>query len=136
MPHGVAALLQDHLHGLPGLVVNDHRTAQVHRAVRNRVAHHAQGIEAQLLAALHSQLPKLLPREDGGVVWLQGEGVHRNEGQLGRPRALEAQQAPPAPLEGHEAELLLLLKAEEPFLEPEQMLAVRLAEIFGLQQHV
>ena len=134
----VLSRLQNDLHGLAGPVVDGHGTAEIHRAVCHRAAHHTQGVEAQLLTALHSQRAQLLPRKDGGVVRLQGKGVHGHESQLGRPDTLEAQQAPLAPLEGHKAEFLLLLEAEEALLKAEQVFpgALHLTEILGLQQHV
>ena len=75
---------------------------------------------------------------DGGVIRLEVEGVHGHEGQVRRDRALKAQQAPAAPLEGQQEEALLLLEPEQPAGEMELLLlaALHLTEILCLHQHV
>ena len=129
----VAALPQDDLHSPSGPVVHRHRTAQIHRALPHRVAHHAQRIEAQLLAALHLHGLQLAGGQDGGIVRHEGKGVHCHKGQLGGRRALEAQQAALAPLKGEQEKFLLLLKAKQALGKAELLLlrAVNLAKILG-----
>ena len=80
MVHPVFLAVQNDLHGLTGVVVDHHRALEVYRALSHRVPHHAQGVEAQLLTLLRAHSAQLLRREDGGVVALEEEGVHRYKG--------------------------------------------------------
>ena len=135
--HFIVVGLQNHLPGHPGVRVDGHGAFQVHRTAGHGLFHHAQHVEAELLAVRHPQLLQLVGLEDGGVSGQQGKGVHGHKGQGGGGHALETEQSGGAALKGQEQELVLLFKAEKTVGEGDALLfpAVNLAEILRLKQH-
>ena len=116
------------------MVIDGNRTAQIHRAVPHRIAHHTQGVKTQILTALHLHSLQLLGCELGGIIRLQGERIHSHKGQSGGHRALEAEQGVFTAFKGQKEKFLLVLKAEESIRKVKHILswAVNLTKILGL----
>ena len=137
MAHFIIVRVQNNLPSHTGVRIDGHGAFQIDCAVRNRLFYHAQHVITQFLTVFYTQSLKLLGLENGGIVCMEGKGIHGHEGKGGSVNALKAEQGAGAAVKGKQKKFMLVLKAEQTAGEREQLtrLIVDFTEVLGLELH-